>query len=321
MILKTMPFAAWALSFACRAAALAPPVEDRAASTRVLPVALLPFQEKGEVEKGSAAKVDQLLFASLAADSSLYLVDRADLAKTLDEHQLNLSGIVSPETSVQVGQLTGARILVTGSVFDVSGTIYVVAKIIGTETSVVLGESVKGKKDESLATLTDSLAGKIAKKIESEGDKLVAKERKPADRIADLRSALGDSARPSVRIQVRERHVGQLQLDPAAQTELARLCKETGFVVLESGATDLPDVTLEGEGVSELLTRRGELASVKGRVEVRAVERKTGRVIAVDRQTAVIVGLGEQLAGKAALERAAAEIADRLLPKLVQKKV
>ena len=64
--------------------------------------------------------------------------------------------------------------------------------------------------------------------------------------------------------------------------------------------------------------RRGNLVSVKARVELKAVDRKTGQVLAVDRETAVEVDLTEQIAGKKALQTAAAAIAERLLPKLVK---
>jgi curli production assembly/transport component CsgG len=293
-------------------AAFALLLEAPAAPTKVLPIALLPFQEKGEDVKGVAAKVDALLFASFAAEPSLYLVDRADLSKALDEHQLSLSGMVTPETSVQVGQLTGAKILVTGSVFDVDGATYVVAKMIGTETSIVLGESVKGKK-EGLSALVESLASKIVRKLDAQGGEIVAPERALVDRIASLREALGTAARPSVSVEVRERHVGATSVDPAAHTELERLLKETGFSVLERDA----DVAIEGEATSELLARRGELVSVRARVEVRAVEKSSGRVLAVDRQTVLVVDLGDVLAGKAAIQEAAARLASRMLPKLV----
>jgi hypothetical protein len=45
-----------------------------------------------------------------------------------------------------------------------------------------------------------------------------------------------------------------------------------------------------------------------------------GRVLAVDRQVAVEVDLTEEVAGKSALQDAAADIAERLLPKIVQPK-
>jgi len=288
---------------------------------KILPTALLPFQERGEGAKGLAAQVGDLLFASLAAEPGVLLVERAELAKALDEHQLGLSGIATPETSAQAGRLAGARVLVTGSVLEVDGSVVMVAKIIGAETGVVLGESVKGRKDEKLAPLVERLAGRIARKIEEGAARLVAPARKPADRIADLAARLGDDHRPSVTIQIAERHVGQRTMDPAAQTELMALLKATGFTVLTADAAAGPaDVLLRGEGMSELLGRRGELVSVRARVEVQAVDRVSGRVLAVDRQTTVVVDLAEQLAGKAALEQAAAGIAERLLPKLVRKK-
>ena len=44
----------------------------------------------------------------------------------------------------------------------------------------------------------------------------------------------------------------------------------------------------------------------------------SGEIIAIDRQTSVAVGLTERIAGKSALQSAAALIAERLLPKIVK---
>ena len=58
--------------------------------------------------------------------------------------------------------------------------------------------------------------------------------------------------------------------------------------------------------------------TVKARLEIKAVERSTDKVLAVDRHTVVVVDLTEPLAGKSALQEAAAVIAERLLPKLIK---
>jgi hypothetical protein len=74
---------------------------------------------------------------------------------------------------------------------------------------------------------------------------------------------------------------------------------------------------ITGEGLSEFAGRHGALVTVKARVESKAIDRKTNKVLAVDRQTAVTVDLSEQFAGKAALQAAAA-MAERVLPKLIR---
>ncbi len=286
----------------------------------VYPTAVFAFEERGMDVKGYGQKASDILFATLAANPSLVLVDRQDLKKTLEEHELNLSGAVTPDKAVQIGQLTGAKILITGSIIETDKTLYLVAKIIGTETSRVLGESVKGKTSDEFAPLVEELGKKVGIIINKEANKLVAKEIKMEDRIAALKKQLGDAKRPVVAINVNERHVGQATIDPAAETELTLFCKETGFDVLDKAAdSKKADIILTGEGFSEFAMRHGNLVSVKARLEIKAVDRQTDKVIATDRQTAVVVDLTEQIAGKSALQKAAADIAERLLPKLAQK--
>lgn len=286
----------------------------------VYPTAILPFQERGPELKDMGAKVADVLFAALAADPSLYLVDRAEMDKLVAEAELNLSGMVASGQTTKLGELCGARILVTGNVMQVDRSIYLVAKIIGTETSRVLGQSVKGEASAALDVLAEQLAAKVAETIRTRGAELVPAPERPEDRVAALRAKLGEARRPVLLIRILERHVGQATIDPAAQTELAMICGATGFEVLDANAGKgrKADIIVEGEGFSEFGLRRGALVSVKARLEVKAVDAATDRVLASDRQTAVVVDLTEQIAGKAALQQAAAAIAERLLPVLVR---
>ncbi len=286
------------------------------------PIAILPFRERGKEVQEMGGQVADLLFAKLIVDPSLFLVDREDLDKTVSEAELNLSGIVNPKEAIAIGQLTGARLIVTGSVFQIDNTIYLVAKIIGTETSRVIGASVKGVVGDGLDGLANRLGAEIIRAIKKRSDALVAKPVDKGDRIAALQKRLGNAKRPTVWISVEERHVGRTTIDPAAETELTLFCKETGFTVIDpdQGSSQQADYLIQGEGMSEFATRHGNLISVKARLEVKIVDRATGKVVAIDRQTRVAVDLVEQIAGKQALQDAAADIAERLLPKLVQHK-
>ena len=64
--------------------------------------------------------------------------------------------------------------------------------------------------------------------------------------------------------------------------------------------------------------RKGNLVSCKARVEMKAIDRASGKVLFIDRQTSVAVDLSEHLAGKTALQEAAAKLTERMLPLLVK---
>ena len=297
----------------------AEPGRDKKEVPAVYPVAIFAFQERGSGVKGYGEKISDILFASLATQKSIYLVDRADIKKMLEEQELSLSGIVAPGKATQVSQLTGAKILLTGSVIEVGSFVYIVAKIIGTETSRALGESVKGRTSDDLGSLVEKLAQQVSTTITDQADKLVAKTVKREDRIKTLKERLGNAKRPVVLVRIAERHVRQPTFDPAAQTELMLCCTESGFEVIDpdKGASAQADVIITGEGVSEFATQHGNLISVKSRLELKATHRATGKVLAADRQVTVAVGLAEQITAKSAIECAAMDIAMRMLPKLV----
>ena len=300
------------------AMALALPGHANKKAPAVYPTAILPFAESGAGVKGYGEKVSGILFAELVTNNKLVLVDRAELKKTLEEIELNLSGVVKPSEAIKVGQFTGAKVIISGTAIEAGSSLYLVAKIIGTETTRVLGASVKGDIDDELGPLVEQLAMKVSETVEKQADKLVAEEVKIENRIKAIKKALGKRKRPSVRFEIEERHVGRATVDPAAQIELGMLFKETGFAVLDGDSVEKADVTIKGEGLSEFAMRRGNLVSVKGRLELKAIDNKTNRVIAIDRQNTVTVDLTEQIAGKNALQEAAALIAERMFVKLVK---
>lgn len=287
------------------------------AQQQPLTVAIFDFESKDEAVRDLGPKVAALLNANLSAEPQIITVERAELEKVLGEQELGLSGTVSPDTAAKVGHLTGAKVLVTGRVFKADKELVIVAKIIGTETSRVYGELVKGPAAASITDLSGDLAKKVAATVAQKGDTLAAKAESREDRIARIKKSLKQGKLPSVSVKVGERHFGQPVIDPAAETELGLILKECGFTLVDDKSPQKADVEITGEAFSAYGLRKGNLISCKARVEVKA-QRRTGEVIGVDRQTSVAVDIAEQTAAKTALQQAAAELAERLLPRIAK---
>ena len=270
----------------------------------ILPMALLTFEERGTGAKDMGAKVTDLLFAKLVAKPDLFMVDRADLKKVLEEQALSLTGAVKADEAVKVGQLTGAKLLVTGSVVQVEKKLYLVAKVISSETGRVAGASAEGALTDDLGALAGKLADAIDDTITKQGEKLVPRPVPVPDRIAGLNKRLAKFPRPTLAVQVSE---------TAVQTELGRFARGAGFDLTDAGKGD---VVISGTGVSEVVGRAGGLVSARARVELKVVDRNTGNVLALDSQTAVAVDLSDSIAGKLALQDAAGQLAERLLPRI-----
>ena len=297
--------------------------EETAVDLMKYPIAILPFKERGkDASDEIGQKVTDLTFAQLIVDPELHLVDREDLKQILTEAELSLSGLTNPNTAIKIGNLTGAKLLVTGSVFYVDDNVYVVGKIIGTETSRVVGASAKGPADGDTAKLVEKLGAEIIASIRKNASQLVAKVQDRKSRFADLAKKLSKKELPKVFVKIPEQHIGRTSFDPAAETEFITILKQCGFEVFDAklGKESDADLILSGEGISEYATRINNLISVKSRLEIKLVERETGKIVASDRQTSLAVDLAENIAGKQALQNAAADIAQRILTQIAERK-
>ena len=290
----------------------------RAASSVVLTVAVFDFESKDEAVRDLGPKVATLVNADLSAQPDIVTVERAELEKALGEQELGLSGTVSSESAAKVGQLTGAKVLVTGRIFKVENQTMIVAKIISTETSRVYGETVQGAPTVSIVGLSSNLAAKVSALLTEKGDKLVAKVRTRGERVAKIKQAIEGKKLPVVAVKINEHHYGPHIIDPAAETELSLILQQCGFKLADASSTLKPDVEIAGEAFSAFGVQKGNLISCKSRVEIKVRDIATGNILAVDRQTSVGVDVAEQTAAKTALQNASAELAERTLPQLTK---
>ena len=281
-----------------------------------LTVAIFDFETQEEAIKNLGPKIANLLNAQLSTDPKLILVERAELAKTMGEQEMGISGTVSTETAAKIGHLTGAKILITGKAFKVDNDLMIVAKVIGSETSRLYGEIVKAPATGAIDELTAKLAEKISATISGKADTLVAKVLTREDRVEALKKILKDSKRPAVSVKIPEQHFGARVADPAAQTELSLILQQSGFTLVDEKSTQKADVEITGEAFSAFGLRRGNLISCKARIELKAQNKIDGVILFVDRETSVSVDIAEQIAAKTALQNGAAELASRLIPKI-----
>jgi hypothetical protein len=282
----------------------------------VVAVALLNVEARGEALKEVGPKISSLLATFLSAETNLVLIERAELEKALGEQKLSLSETVSAENGEAIGNVTGAKVLISGKAFKVGDELVVAAKLVGTETGRVYSEVARGSAD-TVDKLSEELAKKISRTVVAREDSLFAKVFSREERVQSILKNLNAVRRPVIAIHLPERRSGTPVVDPAAETELGLILQECGFTLVDAKSAKPADIEIAGEAFSTSGVRRGQLASCKARIELKAYRKADGCVVAVDRETSIAADIAEQAAARTALEDAAAKLAARLAPKLV----
>jgi hypothetical protein len=247
------------------------------------------------------------------------MVERQEIETLISEQALGKSGTVQADTVARVGQLTGAKIIISGTIMSLGDEQTLIAKVMGTETSRVIGVNEKVGLKGSMTDACMRLAEKINDKISQSAVVLVAKDQSPRDFIQEKKAELQDKKLPTVSVNIREMHVGQPSVDPAAETEVSYILQQLGFKIIDrEKSVEKPDIEVIGEAFSENGIKRGDFTSCKARVELKSIDRQTGNVLSIDRQTEVAVDISQQIAGKSAIQMAAAKLAERMVDKIIQ---
>jgi len=271
-------------------------------------VAVLPFESRGrQVEQDKTGKsVSELVFVHLLESGVVNLVERAELDKALEELHLSAVGLVSSDTQLKLGKLIGAKILISGSLFETSGKKYAVAKLIGTETSRVLGCSVSGKGD--FPEFAPELAGKIVALLQKDGDKLLPKKAtlfSTADRLAEVKGR-----QRQVFLKVSE-DPGLPVPDPAAEIELKKLLLALDFQVVEQRQE--AEFAIICEALASNAGQFQKFSSAAARVELSVYRVKGDELLAAGASKETVAGATYIIAAKDAIGQATLRLAAELL--------
>ena len=282
---------------------------EEAAPILVPTSAVLPFEARGrQAENDQAGKsVSDLLFVTLLENGAANLVERAELDKALNELHLSAVGLVAPESQLQLGRLIGAKILISGSLFETGGKKYVVAKVIGTETSRVLGCSVNGRDD--YVDLAPELAAKVAKVLEKDVDKLLPAKMTARSALDKLSEVQGN--RRPVYLSISE-DIQVSAPDPASEIELKKLLLALGFEVV--GSRSEAAFALICEAVASNAGQYQKFSSASARVELSVYSGKDNQLLASGAAKETVASATYIIAAKDAIAQATLRLAGQLLP-------
>lgn len=293
-------------------------VAAQEAIAKPVTVAVLPFEASDEKQQGKAIEAATLLGAHLSANPNVWMVERVELDKILSEQTLKPTGMADTAPTDQVGKLAGAKALVTGRLIHTGDNVTLVVKVMSTATSRVFSETASAPTEASLEKLAAELASKVGKLLAANNTVFHPLVESYEDRIVRLRKLLKNKPLPSVQVSITEQHLRQVTMDPAVETEFKKVLIDLGYEIVDSKQPSrAADIVITGEAFSESGTRRGQLLSVRARVEVKAMRRSDSKVLAADRETTVAVDIAEAIAGKTALQEAGLTLVERLLSKIV----
>lgn len=201
--------------------------------TGIVPTAaVLHFEarDRAAANADMGKSVAELLNLALMESGCADLVERAELDRALAELHLSAVTLTDKESQLKLGNLVGAKILITGSLFKSGDKNFIIAKLIGTETSRVFGTSVSGTDD--FTVLVSRLAPKVTSLIEKNTTKLLPKMKSCVPVAEELKTAVKGNKR-KVYVAIDEK-LNASPRNSVAKAELIKLLLALGFEIVDT---------------------------------------------------------------------------------------
>lgn len=285
-------------------------------------IALSEFTVISQTDPALGIKARLILSSELSKSPTVSIVERDDLSPLLDERSFSLSNDYSGDNRLGLQGIEAAEYLLGSSILWNNSKIHFFCKLVNVEDGTMKAFTLNGRDEESLDSVASRVSQILLTYLEAETNKPRTPPIVTLTRVAALDKQLKDYEKPTISISIKETHIRKNIIDPAAETEFSIFATESGFPVIDSSPKfeEFTNINIIGEGFTVVSYRRGNATGVTARLEVKAIDKQTGRILAIDRQTSVALGTDELIGSKNALAKASAAIAERMLPKLVIRK-
>jgi len=127
-----------------------------------LRVAVMPFEEKGNVSEVSFSYQDNLLNA-LVKQNRFRVVERQKLDMILAEQKLSRTQLIDKDTALTLGRLVATQAIITGSITESRTGIEMVGRVVDTETSEILATEDVYTEEKDLMALRRTAEGMAIK--------------------------------------------------------------------------------------------------------------------------------------------------------------
>ena len=103
--------------------------------------------ETAHVDEETASGIIVFVENAFVNVGKVRVVDRKNIEDILSEYKFQSSGLVDENTAIEIGKLSGADIIVMGSINRVGGIFYLNIKLIDVKTAEIIGSNIAQAKD------------------------------------------------------------------------------------------------------------------------------------------------------------------------------
>ena len=105
--------------------------------------------QTAEVDEETAAGIIVFVENAFVNVGKVRVVERKNIEEILSEYKFQSTGLIDENTAIEIGKLSGADIIVIGSINRVGGVFYLNIKLIEVKTGEIIGSNIARAKDAS----------------------------------------------------------------------------------------------------------------------------------------------------------------------------